>query len=456
MSETVQITCRVTHKIERYLALYAAERGFNQTKIIEQALSDYVQWYENKSPEERLRPLAYPSTGLPYRGYVDSELKQRITAISDKENYPLNDLYYSALCRLVEQQGYDETTLVRCFISHDLADFFGVECLEQSESASELLHRASQVFLERYARLSPKKREALMMAVAPLEEAQFIAYLPHDTFEALERIKETHHLSLRDVCHHILQEEAQRQGHGHREVMLTTLRKDALSALEHYETGQHLKRSELFEQAIQEFVTWYEGPEREASWKPDASLSTGSIYKGYVSRELVHRLRTLPFSLDDLAYTAVMTYADRRDLVQSSLKKLLETPGKDRTRPGVCVVFLLPEQEEVIRFMIGKRLFKNNTDFYQKAALWWIEQRHEVEGLFDAYLSRPVYSEGDNVIEVSVVLNALLHQTLAAYGKHDGQSIRNVYYNMIIGYMDHLLDTLEQDQLSHDISHIKL
>lgn len=453
MPEKEQVSCKIVHKMERFLSHYQAKHDLNNSQIYDLAAERFLTWLK-AHPEERVVLRSMPSTATPLRGYMQTHLKEQLAQYADTEHHILMDLYYTIIYRFCEEEGYQDTVPVACFVSHDLFDHMTHAEPEALDVNTHVWREEFKNFVSSWATLSPRKKKTLEIKAPSLSGARLDMHLPSETVLALEAIKRELGCSLQGLYSQVVRSRYEKQGWCERVPVRCILSKNLAHQCEEFienkmgAKGRPDSKSELMERAVERFLAFYGSVARDKNWEPRTPLLDGELFEAYVSEEKASALAKLPHPIDELFYTSLEQYSEEEG-IKSGYRELKATKTPSS---GLTVLYLEPEQQEIIDFLVRSKKFKDDSAFYHEAAKWWLEKREKVQGFYDQYLAYQHLTKEDGVLEVSASIRLPVHQAIKYYAKLDGQTIRTVYNNAISEFLDHLMENMDPQEATITLS----
>ena len=225
--------------------------------------------------------------------------------------------------------------------------------------------------------------------------------------------------------------------------------------LKAYASENKLTMTKLYGRAVDYFIQWFQkSPEtRRQSLISAPSSGNGKQYRLYLEPEKIDQLNELKGNhpTPDFYFTVVWRWAKDHGLL-----------GEDVKTPGNCIIAVDKEVDKLIRFLIFEERYANKMEFYEQAVQWWLD-KYWAKNLNEPYLSRPTAStrESDDdesndellgrlgLVRITINASAELHNRLQRIADLDGQTLRIVYYNTVIRYLDFLLDQAPTNAPEH-------
>lgn len=438
--EKETILCNVSDPLLHKLSRYEIREGIKRTGVYERAIEAFLAWYETQTPEQlkTWRVLSSTHGGKVYRGYVLSSERSRMQEIANELRHPLLDLFYTALTMLMEAEDIEKTQLIACFLDHSLYERCEQQVEQRYEERSDLVEEACTTYLDWYASMTTPPE----LTPSSYTGRAYQAYVSVALHQRLEEVATAHTLSPVDVFHAALVHHDQGATLDPKVVVTALLPRDTAKQVTQYVQQCQMTPGAFMEQALTSFLSWYGNSTREEDWAPQPASVAGEPFRGHVSHELAEALHALPFPRLDLYAHALRYYAHVRE-IHSSPALFADFEESQTATHGMAKVKLLSEQEKLIRLLIVVKDMRTINEFCIAASKWWMTRRHGMEPGEEEYFSRLSPSDDDPedaFVTVHLTTPYEVHATLQSYAQEDSQSLRTVYYNAIIRYLDHILD----------------
>lgn len=445
------VSCRVTREEFVLLERIVTQQNSNRTQVVEQACQAFFEYYKERGSLPREALLSAPQVGETYRGYIPASLKEEFYKLATSTRHPESDLHYSALRHLIASQNFGEHTFLTCFLPVAIHEQCEKECEERGLDRAELARESASMLLNWYR--SSKKPKDWRVPPVSLQGQPFEAYVSSDVLGDLQKIAVEQTCSpvavFRESLMHRFEEPEPEE-----KVMAEGLILDTFAQeLGRYARAKGYTYSEVMQQACQSFLGWFKEQSEETlgrGWQPPSVLS-GTPVRGYVDQELMDELEAIPHVTLDLISLAIMHYIHEQEIHQVALfiDEEMEARKLDQT-PGISSILLLKEQDKLIRLLAVTLNLDSTTDFYMLAARWWLTQREQHQGAYP-YTSRLTdkYVEGEEepLVTANLVIDRAVHERFVAQSAMDGRSIRTLYYNAVVSYLDYVMEA-EQDVIS--------
>jgi predicted transcriptional regulator len=196
-------------------------------------------------------------------------------------------------------------------------------------------------------------------------------------------------------------------------------------------TRQRVENDELVGRALEEFISWYEGPGRPGSWLPLnvprpndrvwIELEHSTIYK--VDR-IARAHRTKPY---DIAYTAIKRYIDAHVEGVDTLDLGTRQRARLEVEPG-----FVARLERCIEAY--PQVFTTKTEFYEQAARAWLTRR--LDRLDVRYNHRRPPRLDEDHVNLGISLPALLERLVVAAADDDGVDKAVLFFNVVLDLIE--------------------
>lgn len=457
MSGREQVVCKIIHSMDRFLIHYQAQHGLTNSEVYARASAHFLSWLEERVDPAPMPMRSMPSTAIPYGGYVDTSVKEQLVAFAERGHHIHADVYYTLISMYCDHLGYKDTVPVTCFVSADLLEFITHHDPASLASDSYALATEIEAFMEAF---EGGERPAHAWAAPPLTHVERVeVQLSSESLERLMAIKRELSCSLQSLYSHVIEARYTKLGWTERVPVRCIVSTHLLSKCEAYlenkeeVEGRPRTKSELMERATDRFLSWYKSKARPVDWEPRTPHLDGEIFEAYIDPKLIKALGKLPYPTDELLFTSLELYSEEEGIKSGYRElKLGKVPST-----GLTVLYLEPEQQEIINFLVvHSRKFKDHSAFYHAAATWWLEQRDKVQGFYDRYVSYQHLTKEEGVLEVKEYIELNVHHRIKHYATLDGQKIRTVYNNAIIDFLDHLMTQMDpkEARVTVSIEHI--
>jgi hypothetical protein len=187
---------------------------------------------------------------------------------------------------------------------------------------------------------------------------------------------------------------------------------------------------ELLERTLEEFFAWYAGPERGQRWLPLGVPQPNKRVYVELPKAVVFRVdqaaRAHNTKAYDIVYTAIKRYMDER----------IEGVDTMEIRTQQMARLQIDEEfaDRITRCVEGRpEEFGSKQEFYEKAAKAWLTRR------FDRFDERYNYRKPPNLptaVSLAVTMPNPLGRLIAAAIEEDGVSKKDVFYNILLDYLD--------------------
>lgn len=454
MSAKEQVICRVSDQLYHQLNRYAAKEKLNQTQVYERATRAFLAWYDEMEDLDQWRARASAQIGTPYRGRVLKTVKERLVQVGEAHNHPLTDILVTALMHLMEQEALEQVELMTCFLPQDMYERceqeVGLHFVDRSEFAQQICEN----YLQAWSSSSPP----------PLKETDHIgqaypAYISSSIRQDIEALARTHTVSPVDVYASALSYYFRDQESRHTALVTALVPESLMEPIETYMHDTSMSESQWMESACKAFNTWYPRSPYAGDHAQDLQRAPlgGVPMRGYISTPLKKSMEKLPHPRLDVYSMAVLYFAHIQDVSRATyLFGFDDIPDKNPTG-GTVKLMLLEEQDRLIRLVMIMAKLKNMSDFCMEALEWWLVQRRQIDGSYDQYYARITPGPEDDLeqfVEYNIAMPYRLHSEAQLMAQEDKQSLRTVYYNATIRYLDHLMDSPAFSKFFKDINQI--
>lgn len=441
MADKETIVCSVSDGLLHKLSRYELREGLKQTHVYERAMDFFITWYDSQTPSslKDWRVLASAQGGRPYRGRIPSSQKARLQEIAAELRHPFLDVVYTALSMLIDAESIEQTQLVNCFLDQSLFERLEQEVESHYEDRSAFVEAACKTYLNWYD--GKERPPHYTIPVSQYTGRPYEAYVSLPVHQRLEELARQAALSVVDVYHEVLLRQDQGAGEEQGVMVTALLPKGTAKQVNQYIKDCDMKEGDFLEQALKHFLKWYTKSAPE-EWEPYPASIGGERVQGYVPIKVVEKIHKLPFPRLDLYAHATRYYAHTRDIDPSPFLFSQVDEAQTATN-GMAKIKLLPEQEKLIRLLLVVKDMRTINEFCNEAAKWWLERRRRMDPGEEEYFSRlspATKEEEDELVDVHLSTPYALHSAMQAYAHEDSQSLRTVYYNAVIRYLDHIAD----------------
>ncbi len=436
------IVCSVSDQLLHKLARYEIREGLKQTHVYERALTSFIEWYEQQTSEtlKHWRVLASAQGGKPYRGRVLTSQKTRLADIAEELKHSTMDVCYTALTMLMEQEEVEKTHLINCFLDHSLYERCEQRVHQGYEDRSAFVEEACTQFMAWYD--GSTRPKSYVIPTSSYTGRSYQAYVSTQVYERLGELATQHTLSPVDVYHEVLVRHDQGEDTTPTVVVTAMLPKNTAKHVQSYIQDCQMTEGTFIEDAIGAFLKAHPASSLSDDWSPTPASVDGEPFRGHVSSKLAEKLHKLPYPRLDLYAHAVRYYAHKRNI--HAAPYLFEAEEESTTAThGMAKIKLLPEQEKLIRLLIVFKDMRTINEFCHEASKWWLARRRKMERGEEEYFSRLSPSDEDDedaFVDVHLTIPYAIHSALQSFAQEDSQSMRTVYYNAIIRYLDHISD----------------
>lgn len=458
MSEKEQVSCRISDQLLHQLTRYSSKEGLKQTQVYERACEAFITWYDAQDDLSGWRARACAQTGTPYRGRLLVSVKSRLQEIGERHNHPITDMFYTALVHLMDVEALDKVELMTCFLEHSLFERCEQEVMANYADRSDFAQTVCEQYLK--SRRSKAEREAHPPRESDHAGQPYPAYISSDLRHKIEEFARGYTLSPIDIYYEALSAHFRGQSAEHTTLVTGLVQESTLKLISQYIEDSSMNDSQFMESAITHFLPWYaHSAYASGSSHPlPAAPINGIPLRGYISTALAERARALPHPGIDVFSMAALHFAHVQDISRATyLFGYDDVPDKHPTG-GTVKLTLLEEQNNLIRLLLIMNKLKNVSEFCNEALTWWLAHRRQEEGGYEDYFARITPGPDDDAkdfVEYNITTPHSVHSEAQLFAHEDTQSLRTVYYNATIRYLDHLLESEDVAKFVQTLSQIQ-